>query len=299
MGAASSPTVSCSGRARTYQGFVAEIDGLAEVGVAEVEQRFRESEVRVRRELAQQARMLAWLEEKKTYRADGHASMLGFLRAVPHWSEGESRAATKRSRLLAAFPGVEELLWDGQLSVANVDAIARLFANQRVADRFESVLGALLVEAQRMEHDDFRRLPARWELLNDPGTRGERAQAHEGRDAHLSIVDGAGTLLARFGDLDAARNREILERFVQAEFETDWTATVERFGDDAKSSLMPRSDAQRRADAMTAIFLRAASTPEGSRAPRPVAVIHVDWHSAQERLTRPGCSPNAWRSIRS
>jgi hypothetical protein len=160
-----------------------------------------------------------------------------------------------------------------------------------VADRFESVLGELLVEAQRMEHDDFRRLTARWELLNDPGTRAERAEAHERRDAHLSIVDGRGTLLARFGDLDAARIREILERFVQAEFETDWNATVERFGDDAKSSLMPRSDAQRRADALSAIFMRASSMPQGSRPPKPVGVIHVDWHSAQEMLSLAGLFP--------
>jgi hypothetical protein len=177
------------------------------------------------------------------------------------------------------------------LSVANADAIARLFANRRLADRFESVIGNLLSEAQRMEHDDFRRLPARWELLNDPATRAERAEIDQRRDAHMSIVDGKGTLLAQFGDLDAARNREIFERFVQAEFERDWAETLERYGDAAKASLMPRSDAQRRADALSAIFTRAASMPQGSRPPKSVAIMHVDWHSAQEMLTMAGLFP--------
>jgi hypothetical protein len=278
-------------REQSFDAWVAEIDELAELSVVDLEQRLRESEMRRRREEAIQALIVAKLEDKKWYRRDGHASMFGLLRAVPHWSEAECRSRTKLARLLAARADVAEALWDGELSVANADAIARLFANPRLADRFDSVIGNLLREAQRMEHDDFRRLPARWELLNDPGTRAERAEIDQRRDAHMSIVDGKGILVACFGDLDAARNREILERFVQAEFERDWDATVERYGDAAKTSLMPRNDAQRRADALSAIFTAASSTAPGWRAPKHVAVIHVDWDSAQEMLTIAGLFP--------
>ena len=139
----------------------------------DVESRFREVEVVRRRIEAEQAVMLARLEEAKSYRRDGHASMFGFLRAAPHWSETECRSRTKLARLIAASPRCGELLWEGTISVANADAIARLFANPRIADRFESVIGNLLARRRVSEHDDFRRIPERWELLNDPGTRAD------------------------------------------------------------------------------------------------------------------------------
>ena len=52
---------------------------------------------------------------------------------------------------------------------------------------------------------------------------------------------------------------EIFERFCDAEFSADWDQTLARFGDAACYSLMPRSDAQRRFDALYAIFERAAA----------------------------------------
>ena len=273
---------------RSFDDLVVEIAGLdVDAGL----QRLRVLEGRQRELDAERSVTLGVLEANKAFQRDAHASMFGVLRSKLGWSEAECRSRMRIARLVAAHPGAGEALYDARASVANIEAIARLFANPRLADRFDSVVGTLLVEAQRMEHDDFKRLPARWELLHDPGVQADRAEVAERRDAHLSIVDGQGTLLATFGDLDAARNREIFERFIQAEFDRDWKTTTARFGDDAKFALLPRTAAQRRADALTAIFTTAASTPAGSRAPKPVAVVHVDWHSAQDMLAIAGLIP--------
>ena len=99
------------------------------------------------------------------------------------------------------------------------------------------------------------------------------------------------TVAATWGQLDGAGNQEIFDRFVDAEFQTDWAATVAQYGDKASTALMPRTDAQRRADALTAIFTRAASTAPGSRAPEPVVNILVDHHTWTDMMTLAGLFP--------
>ena len=167
------------------------------------------------------------------------------------------------ARLIAAYPEVGESLWVGNISVANADAIARLFANPRIADGFERVLGNLLGEAGVCEHDDFKRIPERWEMLADPGARADRHAADDARDARLTIRDGRGRLVVELGDFEAAKLQAILDQFTDAEFESDWKATVAKFGEAASSRLMPRTPAQRRADAVCTVFERAVSTPPG------------------------------------
>ena len=45
------------------------------------------------------------------------------------------------------------------------------------------------------------------------------------------------TAPAQWADLDGAANQEIFDRFVEAEFRTDWEATVARFGEHATKAL--------------------------------------------------------------
>jgi hypothetical protein len=56
----------------------------------------------------------------------------------------------------------------------------------------------------------------------------------------------------------------------------DWEATVARYGDDASRLLMPRTDAQRRADAITRALQDAASRPPNAKAPEPLVNVHID-----------------------
>ena len=81
---------------------------------------------------------------------------------------------------------------------------------------------------------------------------------------------------------------EILERFCDAEFAADWDATVARHGDDACYALMPRSDAQRRFDALYAIFERAAVTDPDATAAVPLVNWVIDVPTI-ERLLNGTC----------
>ncbi len=80
-------------------------------------------------------------------------------------------------------------MFEAWSSVANLCSIARAFANPRCGDQIDGVIGTFLTEAKRMEHGDFRHLPERWQLLNDPGTRAEHADADANRNADCPILD--------------------------------------------------------------------------------------------------------------
>ena len=92
-------------------------------------------------------------------------------------------------------------------------------------------------------------------------------------------------LHGRGGLAQGAVMAEIFERFCDAEFSADWDATLARFGDAACYSLMPRSDAQRRFDALYAIFERAAATAPDATAAVPLVNLVIDVPTL-ERLPR-------------
>lgn len=273
-------------------GFAAVRERVAAESVEASLCRLRVLEARRRADAAEEAVLLARLDRERVYAGDGHASLFGLLRSVLGWSEGECRQRTRIARLVEAFADVGETLFEGEVSVANIAAIAKVYANPRCGDRLGEVLGVMLGEACRMEHADFRRIPQRWEMLADSeGAHRERALSHENRNAHVVTWDGATSVAGQVGDVDGPLVQEVFDRFVQAEFRADWEATVATYGDTACKSLMPRTDAQRRADALVAIFRQAVAAPPGSRVPEPVVNITVDYRTWVEWMTLAGLYP--------
>ena len=94
--------------------------------------------------------------------------------------------------------------------------------------------------------------------------------------------------MPRGGLAQGAVMSEIFERFCDAEFSADWDQTLARFGDAACYSLMPRSDAQRRFDAMYAIFERAATADPGAKAAIPLVNFVIDVPTLERYLAGTG-----------
>ncbi|HWM19894.1 MAG TPA: HNH endonuclease signature motif containing protein, partial [Ilumatobacteraceae bacterium] len=130
----------------------------------------------------------------------------------------------------------------------------------------------------------------RWEMLADAdGAHRDSEAAVERRTATVMEFDGVLHLDARGGAVHAASMVEIFQRFCDAEFATDVAWVRDRFGEEAPHGLMPRSDRQRRFDALLAIFEAAAVAPVDGQAPEPVVNIVVDQvtyetHMARRRL---------------
>jgi hypothetical protein len=86
----------------------------------------------------------------------------------------------------------------------------------------------------------------------------------------LATADGVDVQASGGSGLVTAEMTSIFARFVEAEFDADVAVRTEAFGPDAPASLLPRTDAQRRFDALAAIFRAAATAPPDGIAPLPV-----------------------------
>lgn len=262
-----------------------------------LDQLLREAELEARALEARRAVLLAAAERRKVYRADAHASIWGMLRANLSWSDAECRNRMRIARLCDRFPEALHALASGDAPIANLGEIARGYANPRVGEQIEDVLGQLLNDAARLEHDEIRRQVSRWEMLTDSdGAHRQAGVDHESRNAHVTEFAGIVTVVGTATGIEGAEMLEIFERFADAEFQTDWDAAKAQYGDQVNKALLTRTDAQRRADALLAIFRTAAAAAPGTQWRRPVVNILVDQHTFEDHLTMQGLFPERYEN---
>ncbi len=176
--------------------------------------------------------------------------------------------------------------------------MGRAFANPRCGSQLVDVAEVMVDNATKLSHHEFRITVRRWEMLADlDGAHRSAEAAHEGRRAGIAEVGEEIHLHARGGLAQGAVMTEIFERFCDAEFTADWDHTLARYGDAACYSLMPRSDAQRRFDAMYAIFERAATAAPDAKAAVPLVNFVIDVPTI-ERLPRTEPATSRYRPIR-
>jgi hypothetical protein len=270
---------------------VASMDDLA------LRVRLRELEGAQRELQSEMAAVLAELDERKVYRADGHATMWGLLRADLHWSDRDCGEQMRIARLVARFPDAGESLSEQRTSVAGIAEIARAAANERIGDQIDTRIGGFLRNAELLEHDEVRIKVRSWERRADADYVRKQAESrHERRNAHWTATGDGGGLAVEWGPIDALANREILDHYLEAEWLADWEATVERWGDDASPMLMPRTAEQRRADAVTKALRDAASRPPGSKAPDSVIDVHIDHETFTDILIEAELFPERLRN---
>jgi hypothetical protein len=139
------------------------------------------------------------------------------------------------------------------------------------------VLPELVDCTSKLGYLDFRVVVQRWVQLADVDGAHRAAEAsYDRRRARIS-VDDAGVHLDAVGPAAAGvAMDEILERFCTAEWHADWDAARERLGDAATPGDLERTAAQRRFDALHAIFLRAAATPPDHVDPEPLLNLLLD-----------------------
>jgi hypothetical protein len=262
------------------------VDDLMGYDDAGLTERFRDLELERRRLDAELAAITAVVDARRVWANDGHLNVKGWLRANANWSGSEVAGCRRRSRLLNALPAVGDALLAGHVGVAQVDELARAHGNRRCGDRLGEVIDQLLDHGEQLPYDDFAVVVRRWVTLADADGALDTAEAnHEHRTVSLTAVNNAVDLKASGGSpLVTATLLGIFEQFCEAEFRADVTERSRLHGPDAAPSLLPRTHAQRRFDALAAIFATAASTPAGSQSPVPVVSVLVDQWTWEQSL---------------
>jgi hypothetical protein len=257
-----------------------DLDALDALDSAELREVFQQLEQHRRRVEGAIARVIDSAHQHGAFAEDGHRTVGGWCRALGRWSDSDVRQRLRVARLARADQRFCEAMTAGRIGVAQCQTLARAFANPRCGDQLLEVMEIMLVHAQHLTHHDFALVVQRWERLADAdGTHRDDDAAHAHRRASLLPVGHQMHLDARLGSGQGSAMAEIFERFCQAEFLTDWEAARERFGEAATVSNLERTDAQRRADALYRIFLRAASAPADAREPEPLVNLVVDIHT--------------------
>jgi len=257
--------------------------------------RLRELEGAMRRLEAELACTVAAVAAAGAFEDDGHSSMRSLLRAELRWSEGEITHRICTGALAESLPDVFAALAAGEIGVAQARDLARAHANPRCGDQLRDHVQLLLGYARRMEFADFHRCVRRWELLADAdGAHRDAEAAHETRNATLQERDGVGYLSGHGGALDTAEMREIWDQFAQAEFLADLdvaTAQLAARGGTGSAPL-PRTDGQRRWDALVNIFRTAAGQPADATLPEPTLNIVMDLTTFEDALAQLQLLPN-------
>jgi hypothetical protein len=242
---------------------------------------------RARREV--EAAYLAVLdraEATKRFTRDGHAGVRGWASALANTGSAELHRRLQTMRSLRDLPEVASALAAGDVGVDQVREIAKLHANPRTQELTIEGEAKLLHHARTKACVDFEEIVGRWNAFGDPRGAARRHQdAHERRNAMIFEREGVVHVRATGGTFQGTALIEIFQRQCDAEFLDDWeTARAAAAGDDNPMSALPRTDAQRRFDALHSLFLGAVSAPPGSVAPEPVVNIIMSVDEYEQRL---------------
>ena len=234
-----------------------------------------------RRIRAVQIDLLGEIDDRGLHATDGHRSGKIFIRHVGRLSNAEAGRRAQAHRALRSLSAVRIAYTLGYIGSDHLDRIARLYANTRVRAFIPAQEAELVRLARQLSYRDFDNQLSTWERLMDEDGTADRAQRnHENRDFNLrQNFDTSWNITGGCGSLQGVELNSIFHRFYQLELDADWAKARAQHGPDATVTDLHRTDKQRRADTLHAIFQTAAhnhaTTPGGSK-----IVTHIVFDSA-------------------
>ena len=247
-----------------------------------------------RRVDAARSELVESIQRRVLHTADGHGSAKIMVRHVAHLTNAEATARAKTARLARDMPKVTTAWKAGEVSTCAVRALGRVDANPRVAAAMRARDDEFLRDAQTMGAKTFAHKVHRWaRLIDEDGPEPANERNHKKRDARLvqNPWDQSWDLTGFFASMQGAELKEILDRYVDAEFKADWAEATARLGeggwlgDGISKEDLDRTDAQRRADALVRVFRDAAAADGSAIAPGWVHNIHWSAAAYEEMLS--------------
>lgn len=263
------------------------LDGVVGVGDhREVAAVMRQAERLVRGAEALSIRLTGDVDARRLFVDDGHRDARDWLKATVNVPGGVASARVRCARLFTRVRDAGELLAEGSLGVAQVRELGRVYTNPRLGEVLDAAAPVLVESAVVEDYVTFcERVREFVRLHDEDGAHRGEPTGHAARRLHLSRVGDCYVLSGRFGVIQGDALEQIFQAFVDAEYATDRDDAIRRVGEALASSHLPRTATQRRADALLAIFLAAATAPPGGGKEIDVNVdIVIDHHTWEQWL---------------
>ncbi|QXC63347.1 13E12 repeat family protein [Aquihabitans sp. G128] len=247
-------------------------------------------EVPARRLAALQVAVMGRIQERGLHRVDGHGSAKVLVRHVARLSDVEARRRWQVGRALRDLPVVAEAFGAGRVGVAQVERIARVWANPRVRSE---LVREDATAARCAAHESYAAFDERMtdfvRRVDQDGTADRSQASHANRtwSMHQDYDRGGWRGSFRMGSLEGAEVSAGMHALYEAELDADWAEARERLGDAATGEDLRRTTEQRWADAFTVNMRRgfAASAVGGVGAAITTNVV-IDQDTFERYLRR-------------
>ncbi|MEY4173364.1 MAG: hypothetical protein RI900_529, partial [Actinomycetota bacterium] len=240
---------------------------LGAMRAAEVESLLRGADTARRVAEASTAQLLQQAEVAGVHAEAGFRQVAAWARGACNWSGAEAHRLAKLGRAFRHLPRFAHACLRGSVSISAMHAVAAAAANPRVAQHLPDADGMFTEWACSKEFDDLSMLLRHWsELADEDGARSQHDRALRQRRAAINIIGERAYLDATGPAADGVLLREVFQRFLGAEWQTDWDAGTAQWGDGMAPHLMPRTHAQRSFDALLALFRAAAGSRDAGGA---------------------------------
>jgi hypothetical protein len=197
-------------------------------------------------------------------------------------------AAARQLRLgrQATERPVASRAWEeGDIGTAQFATIGAL-RNERTEEALARDEALLVEEAGRLRFGDFARAAAYWAQLADPDGAEEAAEARRvARGFHLSqSLEGTWLGSLTLGPVAGTIVADELARIERLLFCDDWARAKELLGTDPGPNDLPRTPAQRRADALVEMATRSKVAKESATRPAPLFSVLVGYETLGGRV---------------
>ncbi len=247
------------------------------------------------------SKAVASFAEGGEWASDGAQSAPAWVAASCHLPLSEVRAQLRRGRALPSMPVVAQAFGAGSIGPAHVDVLVKAAQAVDHADpeAFGLCEGTLVEAAKELTFVPFANAVAYFTQMADPDGAQEADMARRARrDAYVSQSLHGMYLLG--GSLDPVGGAIVageLARIEEELFEAEWAGAKETLGRDPKLGDLPRTPAQRRADALVEMAVRSRGAKATDRRPSPLFSVLVGYETLFGRISQieggPVVSPGA------
>lgn len=228
---------------------------------------------------AVQNKMFESIDRTGVHLVDGHRTAKTMVAHNGKLSGAEANTRRKTMRALRVLPGVAAAFDAGLVSTCMVNKLGRVHANPRVCDFMADADDWFTEHALNDTFEFFNLVVSQWEKLADEDGAERRDARHEQSRKHQMFQndDGSWSWEGTSAAYDGAITNDVFDAFDTIEFDIDWSWVLDTYGpDDACADLMPRTAAQRRADAYAKVHVYAAKALAEEGGPVIVTDIVID-----------------------